>query len=572
MNQEFGFETIPLEIAEFEDQQFEREGEWGRRSFTAGGSRYSRPQPGPGLRPHASKPGPILRPRPFPNGPRRPLAVVHEPYGLVSEPYPGEPEPPGSEPMRWVQDCLNQAMGLQLPVTGFMGPKTRSAVRSFQKQQGLRASGIVGPDTEEALKAACEKRGGRPSSEEMEFGEISESGRSKGLLRGWPEHDLVAENFDFELGSSAYPGISCVTPGNPYVLHCFPPFVSELTKEHHDHLDIIAEKIRRSFSTSRPITKVNIVGHSATWHDQSSSDRERNARDRANNAREELIRRLYQIGLAKRVNVETDGRSDAVRWLGRPYSSTSGDQQAQNDRALNRRVEIRLIESEKNGEPKPPEVIPPKVPSIEPRMMREHEFTKLERSFARKAWKRAVKYVFYARWFMQHLESLDEKTRIGLWNGKISFPGNYGWGIPKVWFGEYNGMRFANVRDAVNRIWEKFRESPWTMKRQDCIVWASAHVIVYPQIRLCDNFFGKMSDEDLNNATRILIHEMGHHIWIESPRRQLTDRHVAPIPPCNGPCYGIGKSQMLAKKFAKHAVANPDNYAYFVQSYGSHLP
>ena len=53
--------------------------------------------------------------------------------------------------MRWVQDTLNRVLGLRLPVTGVMGPETRSAVRSFQKQKGLPVSGIVGPDTEKAL-------------------------------------------------------------------------------------------------------------------------------------------------------------------------------------------------------------------------------------------------------------------------------------------------------------------------------------------------------------------------------------------------------------------------------------
>lgn len=54
-----------------------------------------------------------------------------------------------------MQDCLNQSLRLRIPVTGAMGPETRSAVRTFQKQQGLRVSGIMGPDTEEALRAAC---------------------------------------------------------------------------------------------------------------------------------------------------------------------------------------------------------------------------------------------------------------------------------------------------------------------------------------------------------------------------------------------------------------------------------
>jgi peptidoglycan hydrolase-like protein with peptidoglycan-binding domain len=71
------------------------------------------------------------------------------------ESYPGEPASGGSERIRWVQDCLNQVLGLQLPITRVMGPETRSAVRSFQRQQGLRVNGIVGPDTEDDLKGVC---------------------------------------------------------------------------------------------------------------------------------------------------------------------------------------------------------------------------------------------------------------------------------------------------------------------------------------------------------------------------------------------------------------------------------
>lgn len=85
-------------------------------------------------------------------------------------------------------------------------------------------------------------------------------------LNSHSELDEEVDEFDDKRESSAYPGISCVTPGNPYVLHYFPRFSTELTKEHHKHLDIIAEKIRQSFSTSRPIAKVMIVGHSSTWH------------------------------------------------------------------------------------------------------------------------------------------------------------------------------------------------------------------------------------------------------------------------------------------------------------------
>ncbi len=46
-------------------------------------------------------------------------------------------------------------MGLRLAVNGVMGVDTRSALRRFQGQQGLRVSGILGPDTQEALTGAC---------------------------------------------------------------------------------------------------------------------------------------------------------------------------------------------------------------------------------------------------------------------------------------------------------------------------------------------------------------------------------------------------------------------------------
>jgi peptidoglycan hydrolase-like protein with peptidoglycan-binding domain len=55
--------------------------------------------------------------------------------------------------IRWVQQSLNQIMGLRLAVDGIMGPATRSAIRSFQQKRGLIADGIVGPKTEAAMRA-----------------------------------------------------------------------------------------------------------------------------------------------------------------------------------------------------------------------------------------------------------------------------------------------------------------------------------------------------------------------------------------------------------------------------------
>jgi hypothetical protein len=68
--------------------------------------------------------------------------------------------------LRWVQSALNDVLGLQLPVNGIASAATRSAIRSFQQQQGLPADGVVGPDTERALLAARGQR--QPPSAPLE--------------------------------------------------------------------------------------------------------------------------------------------------------------------------------------------------------------------------------------------------------------------------------------------------------------------------------------------------------------------------------------------------------------------
>jgi outer membrane protein OmpA-like peptidoglycan-associated protein len=53
----------------------------------------------------------------------------------------------------WLQHSLNQALGLRLATDGVMGPQTRSAIRSFQKRNGLTPDGMPGPLTEARLRA-----------------------------------------------------------------------------------------------------------------------------------------------------------------------------------------------------------------------------------------------------------------------------------------------------------------------------------------------------------------------------------------------------------------------------------
>lgn len=67
----------------------------------------------------------------------------------------------GDPYVRWVQAALNRILGFRLVVDGINGPATRSAVRSFQLQQGLTVDGVVGPRTEAELVRAG---GGSPPS------------------------------------------------------------------------------------------------------------------------------------------------------------------------------------------------------------------------------------------------------------------------------------------------------------------------------------------------------------------------------------------------------------------------
>jgi hypothetical protein len=91
---------------------------------------------------------------------------MNDPFQFQIEPFEFDDEAGAGRNspayVRWVQQLLNQIMGLRLAVDGVMGPATRSAVRSFQQKQGLTADGIAGPRTETALKMALGATRARP--------------------------------------------------------------------------------------------------------------------------------------------------------------------------------------------------------------------------------------------------------------------------------------------------------------------------------------------------------------------------------------------------------------------------
>ena len=161
MNDKFIFqpEAFPGEVL-FEDSPETSDGEteWGeleeerrmggaprfRQGFSARRRMQGRPAGRMRAKPRARRP---LR-RPWPR--RRPLP--RGPFVIGQEPASGGA---GGEYVRWTQDCLNRVMSTNLPADGTMSPATRSLIRRFQQQRGIRPTGIMGPETEEALKRAC---------------------------------------------------------------------------------------------------------------------------------------------------------------------------------------------------------------------------------------------------------------------------------------------------------------------------------------------------------------------------------------------------------------------------------
>lgn len=106
-----------------------------------------------------------------------------------------------SEYVRWVQQSLNQILGLRLAVDGIAGPMTHSAIRSFQQSRGLTVDGIVGPITEAALVAAL---GGQPTTSDTDV--IQGGPPISGELTVIREHagSLIAEYVPSDFGDSKF--------------------------------------------------------------------------------------------------------------------------------------------------------------------------------------------------------------------------------------------------------------------------------------------------------------------------------------------------------------------------------
>lgn len=62
---------------------------------------------------------------------------------------------PGGPRVAWAQSCLAQVLGSGVAQDGVFGPNTQAAIRTFQEQQSLPATGVLDENTVNALQAAC---------------------------------------------------------------------------------------------------------------------------------------------------------------------------------------------------------------------------------------------------------------------------------------------------------------------------------------------------------------------------------------------------------------------------------
>lgn len=122
-----------------------------------------------------------------PKYPRRGAGITYlNRGGFNAEPYPAESG--GSEKIRWIQECLNHKSGLQLLVNGIAGRETRSAIRDFQRKQGLRINGLIDPDTERALREFCRQSNSTFITGQTEE-EIGHPDKAKlDITLGWIKH------------------------------------------------------------------------------------------------------------------------------------------------------------------------------------------------------------------------------------------------------------------------------------------------------------------------------------------------------------------------------------------------
>jgi outer membrane protein OmpA-like peptidoglycan-associated protein/V8-like Glu-specific endopeptidase len=231
-------------------------------------------------------------------------------FGAFEAPLAWEQETSGASYVRWIQESLNRILGLTLAVDGNAGPQTRSAIRTFQQQQGLTVDGVVGPATDAAIRAALT----RPTAE------------------------------------PGYREDPCSGLRSPEVLDLFEFDRDQVRPQHLPLIQRIAACIAASARTRPGPLQVRLVGHT----DPTGSDAYnlQLAQRRAEQVRQQLQQALERLqpGLGRSATFVTETRGERE-----PVSS---------DAAKNRRVEVFIQAQPKPGPRAPRPLRPDEIPNV----------------------------------------------------------------------------------------------------------------------------------------------------------------------------------------------------------------
>jgi outer membrane protein OmpA-like peptidoglycan-associated protein len=257
----------------------------------------------------------------------------------MDEGWLGEVNRSSADYVRWVQQSLNQMLGLRLAVDGIAGPQTRSAIRSFQQQRGLTADGIVGPLTEAALIAA----GASPPP-----GSSSPKPYAPGVPSPSPRpYGPVSPN-------------ACAEVSQPCeVLDQFGFDKSAVLPHHQPQIDRMARCVVASQSTARPIRSMRVVGHASPEGTDAYNDQLGLNRANAVIARLKEAIRSLSPGLENQIRFVPESGGER-----QPRVDNSTEQ----GRSRNRRVEVCF------STPPPP---PPPPPPLPPPSCNKEEYARL---------------------------------------------------------------------------------------------------------------------------------------------------------------------------------------------------
>lgn len=223
---------------------------------------------------------------------------------------------------RWIQQSLNQILGLNLTVDGVLSSLSRGAIRRFQQERGLVVDGEVGPMTERALVNAGAPQ--PPALSGITPSTIAATGPCPGQT-----HEVVS-------GFTRYSNEISTLP---------PPEQAKVRA--------LAGLITRSFKSGcQPITQIELIGHAD--HDPVREASEPGFEVEMSQRRADSMKRALSDLIAN------PGIISAIRFESRGVGSIDlvvPNSTNELERARNRRVELNLV----------PSPIPPS-PALDPRI------------------------------------------------------------------------------------------------------------------------------------------------------------------------------------------------------------